>query len=253
MGGIHYYQSDDQHLAFLDFTFTSYTAQKILFKLTKVSQVNEKDNIALLEAQYNDIKNDFNKVISQTKENKRRLFKPGPVSSSHIISRCIGNNKEMIKPLENEREGKVLPVLEKVDQISKQMNEINPNTVEQQIEINNINTIFTEIVKLNETLKERSNELLDQSQISLDIIDQVKQLNDDDGELLEMVNGEIVNEEMKRRAISDLEFEKYIKQFECSNVPDLVNAIFDESTHIGGKFPFLYDISSIFDNYILDQ
>ena len=48
-------------------TFTSYTAQKILFKLTKVSQVNEKDNIALLEAQYNDIKNDFNKVISQTK------------------------------------------------------------------------------------------------------------------------------------------------------------------------------------------
>lgn len=80
----------------------------------------------------------------------------------------------------------------------------------------------------------------------------MEQLNDDDGELLEMVNGEIVNEEMKRRAISDLEFEKYIKQFECSNVPDLVNAIFDESTHIGEKFPFLYDISSIFDNYILD-
>lgn len=38
MGGIHYYQSDDQHLAFSDFTFTSCTAQKILFKLTKVSQ-----------------------------------------------------------------------------------------------------------------------------------------------------------------------------------------------------------------------
>ncbi|KAK8898265.1 hypothetical protein M9Y10_000543 [Tritrichomonas musculus] len=100
-------------------------------------------------------------MISQTKENKRKLFKPGPVSSSHIISRCIGNNKEMIKSLENERTGNVLPVLEKVDQISKQMNEINPNTVEQQIEINNINTIFTEIVKLNEILKERSNELLD--------------------------------------------------------------------------------------------
>ena len=59
MGGIHYYQSDDPHLAFSDFTFTSYTAQKILFKLTKVSQVNEKVNIALLEAQYNDIKNDI--------------------------------------------------------------------------------------------------------------------------------------------------------------------------------------------------
>lgn len=188
-------------------------------KLTNVFTFDPTDNLELLKVQYQNIKNDFLNMISETKENKRALLRPSQISSSHIISRCID---KIFSRSEQDRIEKTLPILEKVVIPSKELQEIVPESEEQQSELQNIDKIFIEVKKLNEALKKRCNELVFRSEISSEIIEQVAQLNDDEANILKIIDEDIVDCEMQRIAASDLEFDRYIKEFILSGVPYLI-------------------------------
>lgn len=253
VGGIHFYDINDQNLPFFECTSTSYLCHKVLCKLTNVYPFDPKDNLELLKVQYQYIKKDFLNMISETKENKRALLRPSQISSSHIISRCIGYNRELISRSEQDRIEKALPILEKVDSLSKELHQIIPENEEQQSELKNIDQIFIEIKALNETLKKRCDELIFRSEISSDIIEQVAQIKDEEDIILKDINENIVDCEMQRIAASDLEFDEDIKRFISSGVPNLINELYCSDCDIGSKYPFLFEISSILKNYILNS
>lgn len=70
VGGIHFYDADDEELPSFDCAFTSYTCHKVLCKLTNDFTFDPTDNLELLKVQYQNIKNDFLNMISEKKEKK---------------------------------------------------------------------------------------------------------------------------------------------------------------------------------------
>ena len=128
------------------------------------------------------------------------------------------------------------------------MKQIIPENEEQQSELKNIDQIFIEIKALNETLKKRCDELIFRSEISSDIIEQVAQIKDEEDIILKDINENIVDCEMQRIAASDLEFDKDIKKFISSGVPNLINEFYCSNCDIGSKYPFLFEILSIMKN-----
>ena len=123
-------------------------------------------------------------MITETKENKKRLFKPGPVSASHIISRCVGGNRCVIEASEDKRINRVERILQEAHEISAKMKKGLQLTEQQQIENQNIDLIISEITKLNETLKKRNEELINRSLFMDQIVHDLSTVNEDEQELL---------------------------------------------------------------------
>ena len=142
-------------------------------------------------------------MITETKENKKRLFKPGPVSASHIISRCVGGNRCVIEASEDKRINRVERILQEAHEISAKMKKGLQLTEQQQIENQNIDLIISEITKLNETLKKRNEELINRSLFMDQIVHDLSTVNEDEQELLKHIDEEILENEMKRRAAFD--------------------------------------------------
>ena len=56
---------------------------------------------------------------------------------------------------------------------------------------------------------------------------------------------------MKRRIISDDQFDNDLKYFASSETLELLNYLYDEKSDIAEKYPFLFEIASILNNYLL--
>lgn len=199
-----------------------------------------------LNETYHVMKEDFLLLTNNIKDNKKLLFKPGPVSSSQIISRCIGYNKKMLEIDEENRLQSALNNLKNAIN-SKEQIEV------PQIDDENISKIINEVSKLNDLLKKRNEELIYRSDISSEIINHVNDVENQSDDVLQYIENEIVNEEMKRRHFEDMKFDDELEELISTGVLDLLASVYDEDSDVSLKYPFLSEIASIVNNYLLQS
>ena len=202
VGGIHLYKENETGLISCNDSILN--IRNILFKLTNIYRIDAGENIY---EEFNEIKLNFLNLIEQTKENKRNLMKPGPVSSSHIISRCIGDNKIVLEMNETERVHKVENILQNAKEIAQELKTKEPD------DSKNIDHIINEVNKLNEMMKKRNGELIERAELTTEIIEKLNEIDDNDTKTLEYIDKEIVDLEIKRRCETDKEFSDCIQQF----------------------------------------
>ena len=112
IGGVHLYDENDENLISPSDSISPIA--EILFKLTNIYTKTE-DEESFYLGEYSKMKETLLDLIEKTKDNKRKMFQPGPVSATHIMSRCIGNTANAIEFLELERTQKCNEMLENIE------------------------------------------------------------------------------------------------------------------------------------------
>lgn len=96
----------------------------------------------------------------------------------------------------------------------------------------NIKRILQEVSKLNNVLKKRNDELVFNSTISSEIISQVKNVKDKNENILNYIDDEVIEDEMKRRHIEDKKFDDELEGFISTGVLQLLSSLYDQKSDI---------------------
>lgn len=129
----------------------------------------------------------------------------------------------------------------------------NEQIITQENDQEKISAIFQEASKLNDLLKKRNDELIWRSVISSDIIDQVKSIENENTDALNYIENDIVENEMKRRHIEDNQFDAEFEGFISSGTLDLLSSLYNKESDIRERYPFLFNIASVINNYLLQS
>lgn len=203
-----------------------------LFAFNQIVKLPDELN-ACFEQLYNESKEVFLHLTSQSKNNTKKLFDSSSCKSN-IMSRCLIKSEQILMKTEKERIEKSDYILAQAKQIYDHLNESEEKSESLTTDLNNIDQIITEFEKLNEVFKQRFKSLYINSKKNAFLLD----LEQDETEI-------------KAKAISTTAFNKSIKKFIESGVPDLLSSLYDEDSYIGDSYPFLYNVASILDNPLI--
>lgn len=80
--------------------------------------------------------------------------------------------------------------------------------------------------------------MIERSIISEQIAQYLIDVNENEQNILRSLDEEVIENEMKRRAITNIQFDESVKRFISSGVLILLNAIFNDDVEVVDKYPF---------------
>lgn len=238
-GGVHINDSDELNL--LNFPGSIYPVEKVndcFLKIVK-EKIDEITNDQ--KEEYNQIKQTFFEFIEKADVDKKELINPGPISASHILSRCIGGKKQMIKENDSKRCCMLNQIFQKAESAINSIRMKNDDESLQQI--SQIQKVLFEVEKLNCAFSERTADLVKRS----NFYDSINRIVDDeeDQNTLMFIDSVIVNTEMKRRAIEEHNFKKSIQNFVDSGVIILIKQMSNFYFQKDKRYAFINDLITL--------